>query len=270
LGVGLVLVRTLTPVSEYGEGEPVAPSVAPVPRPQPLAGAATDAGRELPRVSQNVLAARLPPYPGAGKWVHIGDTLDTNGVPMAMASFETKDGEGRVLEHYARYFDAAGFPWQGVEESLKTTGLAALSASDVVNGLQLSVVVFGHEGGTTVVLSAADMTTFYERVEGSVNDDGDLPSYPGAKPMVMRASDGPRDAVLVSFRTPDAVNEVRSFYREVLGKRGFRELPVEKAAQLHTEQLEFVADERSWRLYLSQSKHGTAVSAHGGNRVVGP
>lgn len=263
LAIGLVLVRTFTPrTAEMGEGEALPATAAPVRRAAAPPAASGDGG--IARVSHELLADRIPEYPRAGKRVRIGDRLDTNGVPMVMASFETSDSYAKVLEWYAHYFEERGFPWQGVDESLKQAGLPALSATDVIGGLQLSVIAFPHAGGASVIVAAADMDTYYERADTNVPDDGELPSYPGAKPMVMRTSDGPRDAVMVTFATPDGVKAVQDFYRDRLGKRGFKELPVERPDKSRLEQLEFIGDGRSWRLFLASSERGTAVAAQGG------
>ena len=264
LVIGLVLVRTFTPrTAEMGEGDALPATAAPMRRATaPKTAGAADSG--ITRVSHEILADRIPAYPRAGKWVRIGDRLDTNGVPMVMASFETTDSDTKVLEWYAHYFEERGFPWQGVDESLKQAGLPALSATDVIGGLQLSVIAFPHPGGASVIVAAADMDTYYERADINVPDDGELPSYPGAKPMVMRTSDGPTDAVMVTFATPDGLKAVQDFYRDRLGKRGFKELPVERAEKSRLEQLEFVGEGRSWRLFLASSDSGTAVAAQGG------
>lgn len=262
LAIGLLLVRVLTPRTAGEEaGEPVTPSVA-SPR-TALPAAAVDAGGPAARVSQQMVAARFPVYPRGGAWVRIGERLDTNRVPMSLVSFETQDDDAKVLEFYAEHFQREGLAWQGIKKSLETVGVPAISATDSNEDLQLSVVAFPHPRGCTVILAAADMKTFYQRVDGEARDDGDFPRYPGSAPAVMRSIEGTRNAVMITFGTKDAVEQVESFYRATLPAMGFHEVPEEAPGVAAMRHLEFVADNGSWRLFLARTKRGTAVTAQG-------
>jgi hypothetical protein len=119
------------------------------------------------------------------------------------------------------------------------------------------------------MLAAADMKTFYDRVNADVTDDGDLPSYPGAQPAVMRANEGARDSVMVSFATPDAPDRVESFYRSTLLRSGFHEVAEELAtATPSLKHLDFTSPGKSWRFFLSKTKAGTAVAVQGVREAV--
>ncbi len=265
LALGLLLVRVMTPhptgleAETRTDPEPAHVSAAPA-----VAHDGRIRGSAL-RVTQQTLATKLPAYPAAGAWVHIGDALDTDRVPMALVSFETKDTDAKVLEYYAEHFERAGLPWQGVQQNFDATGgVPAVSATDEAGDLQLSVMAFAHEGGTTVILSAADMKTFYERVNADLVDDGDLPTYPGSTPAVMRATESTRDSMMVSFATTDPPDQVASFYRSTLSASGFHEvasdMPTPTAALHH---LDFTSRTKSWRFFLSQTRTGTAVAVQG-------
>jgi hypothetical protein len=262
LAGGLWLVRLMTPPPADGaapEETPIAtapPVGAPhAPAPVPSTGL---------RASQQTLEEKFPRYPNGGAWVRLGERLEADRMPMSVVSFETKDSDDKVLAFYARHFEANGIPWQGVRESLKQVGVPAVSGTDEVGDLQLTVLAFPHEGGTTVMLAAADMKTFYDRVNADApEDEGELPRYPGSQSAVVRTTEGGRDGMMISLATKDSVEQVEAFYRSTLPRQGFTELAAGDGPRRLMHQLDFSAPDRSWRFFLASTKNGTAVTAQG-------
>ncbi len=230
--------------------------------PLPHAEAALpDGGRPLSELGQQRLRAlfRLPPR--ASPLVSIGDEVQTNKVPMNLASFETTDDWQEVLEFYAKEFELKKWPMYGAKQLKGITPYPAISATLMDEELQVSVVAMPHEDdeGTTVILGVADMGRW--RGNLSTPETGDLPVYPGTAPLAVQSIDEGMRALTVSFDTADAPATVASFYARQLGEKGYR--PMESAGEgpLGASALVFVSNERRWTLALLTEGTRTSVTA---------
>jgi hypothetical protein len=269
------------------EAEPVAPAAPdaellaqaleldrePAPPPRPPEA---DAGRraqlaegltKVARTGQGALRQRLPLPQKAGALISIGDQLDAHGVPMNLAAYETELSTREVLLFYARHFEREGWPYSDVPTAKDLVPYPRISATLVEEELQLTVMVMPHgEGeGNTVILGQADMQAVREGT--SREDTGDLPLYPGTRPVAITARDEGQATLTVSFDTGDAPSIVEDFYRKALAQRGYAEkADAQDSATDGTgpRTLRFASRQgRAWNLALSVQGKGTAVTAHG-------
>src|SRR5206468_3668949 len=151
----------------------------------------------------------------------LGDELLANGVPMKIAAFETRAKPPEILEYYAGFFSRMGWWWTGLKFNLQAVPYPAISATEPDTMFQYSVVAIEHEegDGTTVLIGLADMNEAQD--PGKVVAEGDLPPYPGTRPLKVSASDREVTTTTVSFATKDDEKSVASFYRSALAEQGF-------------------------------------------------
>ena len=243
-GAAVIFVALPQPLSPPAPAGPVA---AADPLFLPIEGrgpGASEAGQQRLRS-----LFRVPP--GASELISIGDELQTNKVPMNLASFETQDSWEQVLTFYAMEFQRQQWSMYGVEQLKDITPYPAISATLLDEQLQLSVVAMPHsdEPGTTVILAVADMGRLRENLAAPAA--GDLPVYPGTQPLAIRSVDEGLRALTVSFETSDAPGKIASFYREQLAALGYRS----------EGGLVFVSPERRWTLALLAEGARTSVTA---------
>jgi hypothetical protein len=216
------------------------------------------------RVGQAALRARFPSFPDARtEIIPMGDQMIANGVPMNLAFFETEKDAPTVLEFYARHFDDRGWSRLGLRDTVAVTGKPAISATDMEEQLQLSVLVLENPDrtGSTVILSVADMLP--ESAPPTLLETADLPIYPGVKPMSVRAQDREVQSLTVNFTTTDPSRNVEHFYREQLKAMGYseQETPELATGDGSPRMLRFASAERAWNLTISQTEGNTAVTA---------
>jgi hypothetical protein len=220
---------------------------------------------QVERTGQVALRARMPLPPKAGALISIGDQLDAHGVPMNLAAFETQMSVVDVLDFYARHFESQGWPYSTVPSAKAAVPHPRLSATLLEEELQLTVMVMPHGegGGSTVILGQADMEAF--RKGAAREDTGDLPVYPGTRPVAVRARDEGRATLTVSFDTGDTPTAVEDFYRKALAQRGYTEVADARQQEGDTaapRTLHFASRGGAWNLALSAQGKGTAVTAH--------
>ncbi len=249
-GLGLVLsVRVEEPAPP--EPPPALAEAPPPPAPRVKA--------EDRRTGQQALRRRLPVMPGGGELVSIGEQQVAYGLPMNLAAFETTANAIDVLKFYAAHFDRARLPWQGPRRNATVVPYPALSATDLDQDVQLSVLVLPHDDdeGSTVVLSLADMR--YVDSFGTEQGTGDLPRYPGTRPTALISTDELRRSISVSFDTADGAEKVAAFYRERLAGMGYRERGGEALQPVR--ELAFAKGEQGWTLALTRHEGRTVVVA---------
>lgn len=216
------------------------------------------------RTGQEALRTRFPSFPGARtEIIPMGDQMIANGVPMNLAFFETDKDAPSVLEFYARHFDDRGWGRLGLRDTVAVTGKPAISATDMEEQLQLSVLVLENPDrtGSTVILSVADMLP--ESAPPTLLETADLPIYPGVRPMSVRAQDREVQSLTVNFSTKDPSRSVEQFYREQLKAMGYSELETPELAtdDGSPRMLRFASAQRAWSLTISQTEGDTAVTA---------
>jgi hypothetical protein len=220
-----------------------------------------------PRTGQDALRARIPVMPGAlTPLTNISDGVETYGVPMNLAVFETEAPATEVLKFYSQYFQDRGWDMTGPKENFRTVPYPAVSATDSPEALQLSVMVMGREPrGSTVVLGLADMKAVKQKGAHAWKETqlGDLPLYPGSDPLTLRSRDQERLGFTVNFDTPDPVAKVADFYRKELSSRGYREQADPMPPDERVVHLQFSRDGHTWNLALSPNKGRTLVTALG-------
>lgn len=260
LVAGLVVIAVVLPEPlPIGQtpGRPLA-LTEPLPRSAP---ALPDGGRPPSTLGQQRLRSLFRVPPGASPLVSIGDEVQTNKVPMNLASFETADDWQEVLEFYAKEFELKRWPMYGAKQLKGIAPYPSLSATLMDDQLQLSVVAMPHEDddGTTVILGVADMGRWRQALKSP--ETGDLPVYPGTEPLAVQSTDEGLRALTVSFDTADSPATVASFYAKQLGEKGYRPMASKDDSALGASALVFVSKERRWTLALLAEGAHTSVTA---------
>lgn len=226
-------------------------------RPGPVPRTETVAAASSAHLTHERLEAALPLMKGATPLVRIGDQLEANHVPMVLASYEIAARAEAVIDFYADYFAAKGWPYDGTAKPVEQTGFATISATLEDAELQLVVMATPQaaDKGTTVILGLADLGA-WER-----HDDQQLaigfPTYPGTRPSVIATTDEGVRAEIVTFTTPDDPSEVRSFLEATLGRAGFRRAEGEEDAATWI----FVGPAQQWHVQAIASDGQTSVLA---------
>lgn len=240
--------------------ETVAPSqVPPVPA-QPLPEG-TQAASKAPRLGQDELRARFSAFPKAvSPIVSMGQQMIAHQTPMTLAYFDTRADALEVLEFYAAEFDKRGWSWTGLEDNHNVIDHPGISATDPEDDMQMSVVVIGNGRGEprTVILGLVDV-----RPEARVPDEGDLPAYPGTRPIVLRSSELGTHAYSQTLVTPDPPGKVTAFYLERLPELGYQQLSSGEEGSDLAPQLVFGKRDRIWRIRVSKQQNETMVLAIG-------
>ncbi|MGI5862323.1 MAG: hypothetical protein ACOX6T_09730 [Myxococcales bacterium] len=217
------------------------------------------------RTGQEALRERFPPFPQAYMpIVPMGDEIVANGVPMNLAFFEAKADAPRILEYYATHFSSRGWSWSGVKENYQVIPHPAISAIDLEERVQMTVMVLEdrEEGYSTVFLGLADMLPEAQR---PLEDVGDLPVFPGSGPVALRSFDLEASGLTVTFTVAEPNETVVSFYRERMRELGYSEhepapaVTDELGATIQT--LRFASDHGRWTLALTSYDGETGVTA---------
>jgi len=158
-----------------------------------------------------------PPYPTGSGEVAVGDSLEALGQPMRLSVFHTADAPRTVIAFYADAFRARGLlPVLGAEDSF-----AHVSAFAPEDRLQRFVTALSTPGGQTIVLAGVSDARLVLDAGGAVS----VPLPPEHRGLLaFRSADGGSRAQSAHFAAALPPSGVAAFYRETLGKEGFREI----------------------------------------------
>jgi len=213
-----------------------------------------------PRLGQDELRARFTPFPNAlTPIVPIGEKMVALQTPMSIAYFDTRASATEVLTFYVKEFERRGWSWTGLKNAREVIDHPAVSATDPEDHTQMSVIVMGHSRSepNTVILAIADT-----RPQARVPDEGDLPTYPGAAPLALRAIEAGASTFNVSFLTHDSPVEVETFYRKRMVELGWAE---KRSQEEDAVDLTYAKLDRVWHIRVRlQQKDQTLVVAQSG------
>jgi hypothetical protein len=214
---------------------------------------------QQPRMGQAALRERFLTFPRAlTPIISMGDQMVALQTPLTLAYFDTRATAVEVLEFYARDFTKKRYSWVGLNDAKKLIEHPAISATDPNDDTQMTVMVMGGGKGqpNTVILGLADV-----RPAARVPDEGDLPPYPGATPLVVRSTESGGTGYTLAFATDDPPKKVADFFRERLPQLGYAERVVEAAGAGTAIELAYTKRGRRWMIRVNRQTNQTAVVA---------
>ena len=212
----------------------------------PLLGAAPGKPAPAPAPAPNTAPNTAPaPFrwrvPGVVAQVEVPGEMNVGGIPIRLEVYTSRESIENLLQSFATAFDEAGYYIQ--PRPPRVLRQPHLTALDTRTLTAYTVILEPAEGGhTTVMLGEAKMGEVKTPPPGELL----LPTYPGATHILQGDFEGART---LAYQAPTPEASLRSWYREQLGKAGYKE----------EEPGVFRRDTRQVRLSLRPAGGGTSV-----------
>ncbi|ATB32156.1 hypothetical protein [Melittangium boletus] len=179
--------------------------------------------------------------PGLVAQVEVPGEMKVDGIPIRLEVYTSRESIENLLQSFATAFDEAGYYIQPrPPRVLRQPHLTALDTRTLT--AYTVILEPAGSGLTTVVLGQAKMGDVQRPPPG----ESPLPLYPGATNVLQGDFEGART---LTYRAPTPEASLRAWYREQLGKAGYKE----EEPQL------FRRDTRQVRLSLRPDGGGTSV-----------
>ncbi|WP_375755177.1 hypothetical protein [Corallococcus exercitus] len=149
--------------------------------------------------------------------VDIPGSVDANGVPVKLRAVRSKEKLEVILQHVVNRFEDWGFlvpPGHKQPQLMREPMITAIDTRQLIS--YTAILQPNPDGTTTVIVGEAYFSQF--RRPGASG----LPVMPGGSKEVTAETEGTRTTTYTV--TGKTVAEVDAFYREELGRRGFKEV----------------------------------------------
>lgn len=198
-----------------------APAPAPVPGPGGTPSRADALVKSLTPGAQPESGKPVPlrwDVPGLIAWVDTDGPLVANGMPVLIQLARSSRSVDDLAAHFVRFFEKADLYIAPLEQQAPITREPQLTALDPRQMLSYTVILQANPDKTTsVILGTANVGAWKPNAQSQLL--GWAPLMPGASNVLRTDAEGQWSAAFDVESTPD---KVQAFYREALGKAGYK------------------------------------------------
>ncbi|RKH10525.1 hypothetical protein D7V97_13640 [Corallococcus sp. CA053C] len=155
--------------------------------------------------------------PKTASVVDVPGSVDANGVPVKLRAVRSKEKPDVIVRHVVERFLSWGFvvpPGQQQPQLMREPMVTAIDTRNFIS--YTAILQVNPDGTTTVILGEANLGA------AKAPPSSDLPVFPGGTKPLTAETEGTRT---VSYTVANKTSaDVEAFYREALGKRGYREV----------------------------------------------